>query len=39
MRSTFFSVAKELREFKQKKSPWGFDVIPLNNADNVFTAR
>ena len=36
---SLFFVLKELRPFKQQKSPLFLDVIPLNNADIFFTAR
>ena len=36
---SLFSVLIEWRQFKQKKSPLCFDVIPCNNADSFFTAR
>ena len=37
--SSLIFILKEWRQFKQKKSLLFFDVIPLDNADNFFTAR
>ena len=30
-----FFVAKESRQFRQQKSPWCLEVMPLNNADSL----
>ena len=37
--SSLFYAINEWRQFKQSKSTSCFEVIPRNNADNVFTAR
>ena len=34
--SSLFIVVKKWRQFRQQKSPFFFDVIPLDNADNLF---
>ena len=39
MRLKFVSCFKGMKTIQTIKPPTCFDVIPLNNADNIFTAR
>ena len=37
--SSFFSIAKKWLQFRQPKSSWCLEVLPLNNAESYLTAR
>ena len=39
MQFKFFSLAKEWSQFRQQKSFWCLDVIPLNNADSFLLQK